>query len=92
MVKAGNDGTGSRPYSIVGFDNKTSGFCHHNVGYLWRIKQFKHDTIVSSPAFTQKHKLPYITQNDEKMGININNKQSLKCYSSEGYVRQLSKH
>ena len=78
MVKAGNDGTGSRLYSMVGFGNKGLGSAITLLVIYGESHNSKHDTIISSSAFTQKHKLPYITQTDEKMGIIINNKKSFK--------------
>jgi len=78
MVNAGNDGTGSRLYSMVGFGNKGLGSAITILVIYGESHNSKRDTIISSPAFTQKHKLPYKTQTDEKMGININSKQSFK--------------
>jgi len=78
IVKAGNDRTGSRLYSMVGFGNKGQGSVITLLVTELESHNSKHDTNISSLAFTQKHKLLYITQTDVKMDMNINKKKSFK--------------
>jgi hypothetical protein len=56
---------------MLGFGNKGLGSVITLLVTELESHNSKHNTNISSPAFTQKNNLPYIKQTDVKMDMNI---------------------